>query len=87
MASVVVQTRVEKAVRDEASVVLESIGLNVSAAFRMFLMKVAKEKKMPFDPLVPNQTTIDAIKEARAGKLQRFDTVESLMADLINEDN
>lgn len=37
-------------------------------------------------PFVPNAETIAAIKEARAGKLKRFESVEALMADLNSED-
>lgn len=45
-----------------------------------------QEEAIPFVPLVPNATTIAAIKEARRGGLTSFNTVQDLMADL-NEDN
>ena len=41
----------------------------------------AKGGKLPFEPLVPNETTIAAMREARAGNLKAFDSVEALMAD------
>lgn len=41
---------------------------------------------LPFEPLVPNETTIEAMREARTGKLKSFDSVEALMADLDAED-
>jgi DNA-damage-inducible protein J len=40
------------------------------------------EKALPFEPLVPNAETIEALKEARRGNLPSFATVEDLMADL-----
>ena len=48
--------------------------------------RVAKEKSLPFEPLVPNQKTIDAMKEARKGKLRSFDNIKFLMDDLDAED-
>jgi DNA-damage-inducible protein J len=41
---------------------------------------------LPFEPLVPNEETIAAMREARAGNLPSFDTVEALMAGLRAED-
>ena len=50
------------------------------------LTRVAREKALPFEPLVPNIDTIEAMKEARNGGLKSFATVEDLMADLNAED-
>jgi len=35
----------------------------------MMLVKIAKEKALPFEPLVPNEETIEALKAARRGEL------------------
>jgi len=43
--------------------VLASIGLTVSDAFRM-MMRIAKEKALPFEPLIPNDETIEAMRAA-----------------------
>jgi len=85
-ANSVVRARVEESVKEEASVVLAAMGLTVSDAFRMMLTRIAREKALPFEPLVPNAQTIQAMKEARAGRLQDFGTVEALMADLHAKD-
>jgi DNA-damage-inducible protein J len=50
------------------------------------LTRIAREHSLPFDPLIPNATTIAAMKEARKGGLPRFDTVQALMDDLHAED-
>jgi DNA-damage-inducible protein J len=73
-------------VKDEAAAVLAAIGLTVSDAFRLLMVRVAKEKALPFEPLTPNATTVRAMKEARRGKLRRFDRVEEVMADLHAKD-
>ncbi|HIJ83854.1 MAG: XRE family transcriptional regulator [Magnetococcales bacterium] len=81
-ANAVVRARVDKHIKEEATVVLAAMGLTVSDAFRIMLTRVAHDKALPFEPLVPNATTIEAMKEARCGGLQSFATVDSLMADL-----
>jgi DNA-damage-inducible protein J len=35
----------------------------------MMMIKIAKEKALPFEPLVPNEETIEAMKAARRGEL------------------
>ena len=85
-ANAVVRARVEEGVKEEASIVLATMGLTVSDAFRMMLTRIAREKALPFEPLVPNAQTIEAMKQAHAGRLQSFDTVEALMADLHAKD-
>ena len=62
------------------------MGLTVSNAFRILLTRVAREKALPFEPLVPNAVTIEAMKEARRGGLKSSVTVEDLMVDLNADD-
>ena len=82
----VVRARIDERIKEEATVVLASMGLTVSDAFRLMLTRVAREKALPFEPLVPNTKTIEAMKEARRGKLESFDSVNALMADLNAKD-
>ena len=86
MADQLVQARVDKEIKDAAAVVLAAMGLTVSDAVRLLLTRVAREKELPFAPLVPNAETIAAMREARGGKLPRFDDVESLLDDLHADD-
>jgi DNA-damage-inducible protein J len=85
-ANAVVRARIDEHIKEEATVVLAAMGLTVSDAFRLLLTRVAQEKALPFEPLIPNATTIAAMKEARRGGLASFDNVEELMADLDAED-
>ena len=86
MANQLVQAHVDKEIKDEAAVVLAAMGLTVSDAVRLLLTRVAREKELPFAPLVPNAETIAAMREARGAKLPRFDDVESLLDDLHADD-
>ncbi len=85
-ANSLVQSRIDGVIKEEAAAVLASMGLTVSDAERLLLTKVAKEHALPFDPLIPNAETVEAMKEARRGKLASFDSVDALMADLNADD-
>ena len=85
-ANAIVQARVNEAIKKEAAAVLEAMGLTISDAMRLLLVRVARDHALPFEPLIPNKETIDAMKEARKGKLKSFNTVRELMDDLNAED-
>ncbi|WP_279116824.1 type II toxin-antitoxin system RelB/DinJ family antitoxin [Acidithiobacillus thiooxidans] len=51
-ANAVVRARIDEHIKEEATVVLAAMGLTVSDAFRLMLTRVAREKPLPFDPLV-----------------------------------
>lgn len=86
MPNAIVRARIDEQLKEEAAAVLATIGLTVSDAFRLMMVRIATEKALPFEPLVPNATTIAAMKEARRGGLASFSSVKDLMADL-NEDD
>ncbi len=84
--SVVVRARIDEKIKEDATAVLASIGLTASDAFRLMMVRVATERKLPFEPLIPNEETIEAMKAARRGDVVSFDSVEELMADLNVDD-
>ena len=85
-ANAVVRARINEEIKNEAVIVLASMGLTVSDAFRMMLTRVAVEKALPFDPLVPNEETLAAMRDARLGKVESFESVEALLEDLDKPD-
>ena len=85
-ANTVVRARIDAQTKEEAAIVLEAMGLTLSDAFRIMLTRIAREKALPFEPLVPNAETIAAMKEARRGTLPSFASVDALMADLNEAD-
>ena len=82
----VVRARIDAATKAEASAVLASIGLSLSDAIRLMLKRVVAEKALPFEPLIPNAETIDAIMEARRGELVKIGSLDNMFRDL-NADN
>jgi DNA-damage-inducible protein J len=78
----VVRARIDERVKNEAAAVLAAMGLTVSDAFRLLLTKIAREKSLPFEPLVPNEATIEAMKAARRGEVVRVASPEALLTSL-----
>lgn len=82
VSNALVTTRIDGAVKEEAAAVLAGIGLTVSDAVRLMLIKISKEHALPFDPFIPNEETVAAMLEARRGRGKSFKSVKDLMADL-----
>ena len=82
----VVRARIDAATKAEASAVLASKGLSLSDAIRLMLRRVAAEKALPFEPLIPNAETIEAIMEARRGELVKIGSLDNMFRDLNADD-
>ena len=78
----VVRARIDEATKNEAAAVLASMGLSLSDAFRLLLKRVAAEKALPFEPLVPNAETVEAMKAARRGDVVTAGNPSNLLASL-----
>jgi DNA-damage-inducible protein J len=82
----VVRARIDERLKEEASAILGAAGLTISDAFRMMLVRTVADRALPFDPLVPNEETIEAMKAARRGELVTVGGVDELLADLHADD-
>ena len=67
-------------------IAVEAMGLSVSDAIRLLMVRIADERRLPFEVKAPNTTTRQAIAELEAGKGKRFAGVDELMADLHADD-
>jgi DNA-damage-inducible protein J len=85
-ANTVVRARIDERIKKEAEAVLATIGLTVSDAFRLLMVRVAAEKALPFEPLVPNKKTVKAIEAARRGELTTAGGPENLLHRLNADD-
>jgi len=82
----VVRARIDGQVKEKAAKVLADMGLSVSDAIRLLLVRVAAEKALPFEIKVPNAETRAAMVELEQETRESFDSVAELMADLNAED-
>ena len=86
MTNTVVRARIDEQTKEDAATVLAAMGLTVSDAFRLMMIRIARDKTLPFEPLIPNQDTIEAMKEARKGKLKRHRSSKTLLKSLNADD-
>lgn len=85
-ANTYVRARIDSYTKDRAADALEAMGLSISDAIRLLMLRIADEKRLPFEVRVPNAETRKAIDELESGKGQRFDSIQALMDDLHAED-
>jgi len=81
-----VRARIDSSTKERASVALDAMGLSISDAIRLLMLRIADEQRLPFEVKVPNAKTRKAIAELESGKGKKFTTVADLMADLNADD-
>lgn len=81
-----VRARIDTNTKERAADALEAMGLSISDAIRLLMLRVADERRLPFEVRVPNITTRKAIAELESGKGKKFNSIEALMADLHADD-
>ncbi len=85
-ANTYVRARIDKVTKERAADALEAMGLSISDAIRLLMLRVADERRLPFEVKVPNKTTRKAIAELEAGKGKSFISIDALMTDLNADD-
>jgi DNA-damage-inducible protein J len=81
-----VRARIDTDTKDRAADALKAMGLSISDAIRLLMMRIADERRLPFEVKAPNATTRKAIAELEGGKGKSFESVDALMADLNADD-
>lgn len=81
-----VSARIDEDLKKEATSVLKGMGLTPAAAFRMMMRRIAATNEMPFDLLIPNAETVEALEAARRGEVTTCNTVEEFFAELNSKD-
>lgn len=83
-----IHIRVDQELKQDATQALETMGLSVSEAVRLFLKRVIIEQALPLELKVPNAETVAAMEEARKLNQQRcarFFNAQELFNDLEKE--
>lgn len=78
----VVRARIDGHTKEEAAAVLAAMGLTVSDAFRLLLVRIAADKALPFEPLTPKAETVEAMRAARRGEVVPVGAPGGLLASL-----
>ncbi len=85
-----VRARISLETKEKATHALASMGLSMSDAIRIFLIRVADEKCLPFQVKVPNAKTKAAIEDAKAGRVYTINSFEEFLEEIdaeIEEEN
>ena len=77
-----VRARIDTDTKERATDALAAMGLSISDAIRLLMLRVVDERRLPFEIKAPNATTRKAIAELESGKGKRFKSVDALLADL-----
>ena len=80
MATTMIHIRVDEKVKKKAAKTLAAMGMSVSDAVRILLVRVAAESALPFEVRVPNATTVKAMQAANRSEGKRYESA----ADLLN---
>ncbi|MGD0619728.1 MAG: type II toxin-antitoxin system RelB/DinJ family antitoxin [Bryobacteraceae bacterium] len=81
-----IRARIDSATKERATEALEAMGLSISDAIRLLMLRIVAERRLPFEVKAPNARTRKAIAELEAGKGKRFTSVRALMTDLNADD-
>jgi DNA-damage-inducible protein J len=78
----VVRSRIDTDTKERAAAALGAMGLTISDAIRLLLLRIADEKRLPFEVKVPNAATRRAMKELADGNGKRSASAAALFKDL-----
>ena len=85
VATTMIHVRVNEQIKTQATETLAAMGLTVSDAVRVFLMRVVADQQMPFAVKAPNAETRAAMAEADEivrSRSARFATADEFFDDL-----
>ena len=78
----VVRARIDADTKERAADALEAMGLSISDAIRLLMLRIADERRLPFEVKVPNARTRKAIKELESGGGEEAESVGAFIAKL-----
>jgi DNA-damage-inducible protein J len=81
-ATEIVRARIDHDTKERASAALAEMGLSVSDAIRLLMLRIADEKCLPFEVKVPNAATRQAMTELEAGKGRTYASTAEMFKDL-----
>lgn len=76
-ADAIIRARIDSATKQKAIAALDAMGLSVSDAIRLLMLRIAEEKRLPFELKVPDGASVMA--GDRGGRLS---STEDLFHDL-----
>lgn len=79
MKTAIVHSRIEPEIKEKAESILHQLGVTPTEAIRIFYTQIALQRGLPFSVSIPNEETVEALKDSRSGRnLERFESIEDL---------
>lgn len=77
-----VQARIDPNIKAQARSVLDKLGISMSEAIGVYIRQIVLQQGIPFELKLPNQTTLQAVKQLESDKGVTFDNADELFRDL-----
>ena len=74
--------RLTPEIKEQAEAILKELGISISTAYEMFYRQIIAHQGIPFDLHIPNQDTLQAMRDARDGKGKKYYSVDKMFKDL-----
>ena len=74
--------RLTPEVKEKAEAILRELGISISSAYEMFYRQIIAHRGLPFDPRLPNETSIQAMEAAREGKDKAYGSVKDMFNNM-----
>jgi DNA-damage-inducible protein J len=81
-ADATVRARIDIKTKERAAFALEAMGLTISDAIRLLMLRIADEQRLPFSVQVPNAESRRAMQELSRGNGIRYDNASDMFEDL-----
>lgn len=81
-ADAIVRARIDRDTKERASAALGAMGLSISDAIRLLMLRIADEQRLPFAVEVPNAASRRAMEDLSKGKGRRSASAAALFKDL-----
>jgi len=76
-----VRARVDTQLKEDVEKILSEIGISTSQAITMFMKGIKRERGIPFELKIPNDETLQAMKDAEMGINMEETTLEEMIAE------
>lgn len=74
--------RLTPEIKKQAEAILKELGISISTAYEMFNRQIIAQQGIPFDLHIPNKDTLQAMRDARDGEGERYESVEKMFQDM-----
>jgi DNA-damage-inducible protein J len=80
-ADTIVRARIDASTKKRATAALDAMGLSISDAIRLLMLRIADEQRLPFAIEVPNAATCRAMKELENGNGKTYASTADMIRD------